>query len=46
MSEGRGGADKPRGMLRGVLSFGGMTMLSRVFGLLRDHRRAKPSEMM
>ena len=36
MSEGTGGADKPRGMLRGVLSFGGMTMLSRVFGLLRD----------
>lgn len=31
-----GGAGKPRSMARGVLSFGGMTMLSRVFGLLRD----------
>lgn len=30
------GGGKPRGMLRGVLSFGGMTMLSRVFGLIRD----------
>ena len=27
---------KPRSMLRGVLSFGGMTMFSRVFGLVRD----------
>lgn len=27
---------KPRSMTRGVLSFGGMTMLSRVFGLVRD----------
>jgi len=30
----RGG--KPRSMARGVLSFGGMTLLSRVFGLVRD----------
>jgi putative peptidoglycan lipid II flippase len=30
------GAGKPRSMARGVLSFGGMTMLSRVFGLVRD----------
>jgi putative peptidoglycan lipid II flippase len=30
------GAKPPRGMMRGVLSFGGMTMLSRVFGLVRD----------
>ncbi len=32
---GQGGA-RPRSMARGVLSFGGMTMLSRVFGLVRD----------
>ena len=34
-SVGQGGG-KPRSMVRGVLSFGGMTMLSRVFGLVRD----------
>lgn len=27
---------KPRGMLRGVVSFGAMTMVSRIFGLIRD----------
>ena len=31
-----GGGVRPRSMTRGVLSFGGMTMLSRVFGLVRD----------
>ena len=31
-----GGGARPRSMTRGVLSFGGMTMLSRVFGLVRD----------
>ena len=38
MSAGQGpaGAGKPRSMTRGVLSFGGMTLLSRVFGLVRD----------
>lgn len=37
MSEANGaGVRKPRSMIRGVLSFGGMTMLSRVFGLVRD----------
>ena len=38
MSTGQGpaGAGKPRSMTRGVLSFGGMTLLSRVFGLVRD----------
>ena len=38
MSAGQGpaGAGKPRSMARGVLSFGGMTLLSRVFGLVRD----------
>ncbi len=38
MSAGQGpaGACKPRSMTRGVLSFGGMTLLSRVFGLVRD----------
>ena len=30
------GGGKPRSMTRGILSFGGMTMLSRVFGLVRD----------
>ena len=30
------GATKHRSMARGILSFGGMTMLSRVFGLVRD----------
>jgi putative peptidoglycan lipid II flippase len=30
------GGGKPRSMARGVLSFGGMTLLSRVFGLVRD----------
>lgn len=35
-SEAKTGAGKPRSMLKGVLSFGGMTMLSRVFGLVRD----------
>lgn len=38
MSAGQGpaGGGKPRSMTRGVLSFGGMTLLSRVFGLVRD----------
>ena len=38
MSAGQGpaGAGKPRSMTRGVLSFGSMTLLSRVFGLVRD----------
>lgn len=36
MSAGASSGGKPRGMLGGVLSFGGMTMLSRVFGLVRD----------
>ncbi len=38
MSAGQGPAraGKPRSMTRGVLSFGGMTLLSRVFGLVRD----------
>jgi putative peptidoglycan lipid II flippase len=34
--QGPAGAGKPRSMTRGVLSFGGMTLLSRVFGLVRD----------
>ncbi|SHE40286.1 putative peptidoglycan lipid II flippase [Thermomonas hydrothermalis] len=29
-------AGRPRSMARGVLSFGGMTLISRVFGLIRD----------
>lgn len=37
MSGGRTqGGGKPHSMTRGILSFGGMTMLSRVFGLVRD----------
>ena len=36
MSGDNTGGGKPRSMTRGVLSFGGMTMLSRVFGLVRD----------
>lgn len=36
MSAAASGGGKPRGMLGGVLSFGGMTLLSRVFGLVRD----------
>ena len=38
MSAGQGpaGAGKARSMTRGVLSFGSMTLLSRVFGLVRD----------
>lgn len=36
MSGGPASAKPGRSMTRGVLSFGGMTMLSRVFGLVRD----------
>lgn len=36
MSGGQVPAPRGRSMTRGILSFGGMTMLSRVFGLLRD----------
>ncbi len=38
MSAGQGpaGAGKPRSMTRGVLSFGGMTLLSRGLGVVRD----------
>lgn len=36
MNGGKAGGGRPRSMTRGVLSFGGMTMLSRVFGLVRD----------
>ena len=36
MSGGTGGGAKPRSMTRGVMSFGGMTLVSRVFGLVRD----------
>ena len=36
MSGGSPAGVKPRSMTRGVLSFGGMTLLSRVFGLVRD----------
>ena len=36
-------AVRPRpGMLRGLLSFGSMTMVSRVFGLLRADWEASP----
>lgn len=35
-AEAAGGGGRPRSMARGVLSFGGMTLVSRVFGLVRD----------